>query len=182
MSKIKNPQHTKGFTLVELLVSIGLFSVVLTVALGAILTIADSNKKTRTLMSVMNNLNFAVDSMTRSFKAGEVYNIINVVYDSNKCFQTREQNYDASGTRLVAYCITNGRLTKSINGGTPVPLTSSDVEITNGRFEIFNAEVSATPPQQPQLVIVLEGEVKISEKIKSKFSIHTSVSQRLLNI
>lgn len=173
---IKKSQHHAGFTLIELLVSIGLFSVVLTVALSAILTMADSNKKARTLMSVMNNLNFAVDSMTRSFKSGDITGITNPNGTGGDCFSTNEADYDTEGgTRSVTYCINlgAGSLQKTVGGDT-TSLVSSDVVIQKGTFKIFNST------GQPQLVIILEGEVKISDKIKSKFSIHTSVSQRKL--
>lgn len=186
----------KGFTLIEMLVSIALFSVVLTVTLGTIMTIVDSNRKARSLMSVTNNLNFAVDSMVRSFKSGDVADILGggdiIVDPSKECFRTFEVNYaalsgspDFSEKRWVEYCKNgDGVLTKeigdeygSISGGVAVPLTSPDVKIDTLEFQI-----SGETDGQPFLTIILAGTVKVSEKISSSFSIQTSVSQRKLNI
>lgn len=177
MSKSK-----KGFTLIEMMVSVALFSVVLTITLGSVMTIADSNKKARSLMSVTNNLNFAVDSMVRSFKSG----VAGEHAVQGDCLLTEEINYSNSTSnsgyskRDVVYCFdeVNGRgqITKTVNGDT-VPLTSSDVDIDFLEFQERNGANI-----QPIIVIILEGTVKVSEKISSNFSIQTSVSQRKLNI
>ncbi len=177
---IKQIQKNKGFTLIEMLVSIALFSVVLTVCLGSILTIADSNKKSRSLMSVTNNLNFAVDSMVRSFKSGDVNSSSGFVLGD--CFITKEAVFDTDNIgddRSVEYCFRQntgqGKITKTVAGGTEVDLTSSDVNIEYAEFK----EGGGT---QPLLIIILKGTVKVSEKISSTFSIQTSVSQRKLEI
>lgn len=173
--------HTSAFTLIELMVSIALFAIVVTIALGSIITIADSNKKARSLMSVMNNLNFAVDSMTRSFKSGDIENVSPVITPGSSCFTTEEINYSNASNpfdrRLVQYCVEDGRLTKKIDSARPVPLTSDDVDIKFAEFKLYGG-----PDEQPLLSIILEGEVKISEKVSSEFTIHTSVNQRKLNL
>jgi prepilin-type N-terminal cleavage/methylation domain-containing protein len=178
-----------GFTLIELLVSIALFSVVLTITLGSIMTIADSNKKARSLMSVTNNLNFAVDSMVRSFKTGDVgeYFVSSV---SPGCFNTYEIIYADTNSgfnrRNVEYCFKDvggkGKITKEISlnasdNNPPVDLTSSDVDI-----DVASFTDSSGGTGQPLLSIVLKGTVKISEKVSSSFSVQTAVSQRKLKI
>lgn len=172
-----------GFTLIELLVSIALFSVVLTVTLGSILTIADSNKKARSLMSVTNNLNFAVDSMVRSFKTGEIPLGRDFVSLDGDCFNTREINYtqDQFVTRDVEYCYVvdendRGRITKQVESQGAVNLTSTDVDIDYLEF------IRSSVGNQPMLSIVIQGTVKVSEKVSSSFSIQTGVSQRKLKI
>jgi prepilin-type N-terminal cleavage/methylation domain-containing protein len=188
--QLKKYKKIQGFTLIELLVSIALFSVVLTVALGSIMTIADSNKKARSLMSVTNNLNFAVDSMIRSFKTGDVTSS-SFVFNDGDCFTTQEINYSSTGfdTREVSYCFredpaTNlGSIKKSINGGTEVPLTSPDVDVDGCEFINSSLNTSASAlTSQPMLTIVMHGTVKVSERIDSAFSIQTSISQRKLKI
>jgi prepilin-type N-terminal cleavage/methylation domain-containing protein len=60
----------KGFTLIEMMVSVAIFSVVMVIALGALLAISTSDRKAESLKAVINNLNFAVDSMSRSIRTG----------------------------------------------------------------------------------------------------------------
>jgi prepilin-type N-terminal cleavage/methylation domain-containing protein len=60
----------RGFTLIEVLVSVMIFSVVMTVALGALLAMSQSDKQAEELKTVVNNLDFALDSMTRTIRTG----------------------------------------------------------------------------------------------------------------
>src|SRR3990167_4918000 len=62
-----------GFTLVEMIVAVGLFSLVMLVSVGALLALTGANRKAQALQSVMNNLNIALDGMVRSIRMGSNY-------------------------------------------------------------------------------------------------------------
>lgn len=106
--KINNNRYTskKGFTLIEALVSLGIFSIVVVAATGVILSIISSNKKNQAISSVVNNLNYSIDSMVRDIKTGYKY----------QC------NFDAitaESLKLDNYKLL-GRSCSHENGGTPV--------------------------------------------------------------
>ncbi len=63
----------RGFTLIELLVAVALFTVVMLISVAAILSIIGGNKKAQAINSVVNNLNFAIESMVRDMKTGYLY-------------------------------------------------------------------------------------------------------------
>ncbi|MBU3668981.1 MAG: prepilin-type N-terminal cleavage/methylation domain-containing protein [Candidatus Taylorbacteria bacterium] len=63
----------KGFTLIELLVAVALFTVVMVVSVAAILSIIGGNRKSQAINGVVNNLNFAIESMVRDMKTGFLY-------------------------------------------------------------------------------------------------------------
>ena len=69
-SAFRNRKTTTGFTLIELMVSVALFAIVVMISMTAILSVVDSTKKAQSMKSVMNNLNFALETMTRSIKTG----------------------------------------------------------------------------------------------------------------
>ncbi|MDR3557976.1 MAG: type II secretion system protein [Candidatus Pacebacteria bacterium] len=71
---MKNNNAQSGFTLVEMMVSIAIFMVVAVVAVAALLKIVDANKKSETLQDTVNNINFAMDSITREIRVGSNYN------------------------------------------------------------------------------------------------------------
>ncbi|MFT7644712.1 MAG: prepilin-type N-terminal cleavage/methylation domain-containing protein [Candidatus Paceibacteria bacterium] len=62
-----------GFSLVEMIVSLGLFSVVITISVGALLMLVATNEQLQSEQTVMTNLSFAIDSMTREIRTGTNY-------------------------------------------------------------------------------------------------------------
>ena len=68
-------RHTQGFTLIEMLVSVAIFTVVMAVSTTALLSMVDASKKAHALQSVMFNLNVAIDGMVRSIRMGSDYRL-----------------------------------------------------------------------------------------------------------
>jgi prepilin-type N-terminal cleavage/methylation domain-containing protein len=62
-----------GFTLVEMIVSLALFSTVITISVGALLVLIGTNEQLQNEQSVMTNLSFALDSMSREMRTGTYY-------------------------------------------------------------------------------------------------------------
>ena len=62
-----------GFTLVEMIVSLAVFSIVITVSVGALLMLIATNQQLQGEQSVMTNLSFALDSMVREMRTGTGY-------------------------------------------------------------------------------------------------------------
>jgi len=63
----------RGFTLVELIVSLGIFTAVMFIATGALLSIINVNKKAQAQQSAINNINFALENMARNIRTGSHY-------------------------------------------------------------------------------------------------------------
>lgn len=62
----------RGFTLIELLVVIGVFGAVSALVVGILLSTLGSSEKTSTLDFVRQNGDFAMSTMTRSIREGEL--------------------------------------------------------------------------------------------------------------
>ena len=56
----------------ELVVSLGVFIAVMTIGLGAVLQMFGVNQKSQSLKAIMNNLNFALDSMAREIVVAKI--------------------------------------------------------------------------------------------------------------
>lgn len=169
--KIISKKSEAGFTLIEMIVSVGLFSIVMVIMLGAVLTIVDVNRKSQTLTTVMNNLNFALESMTRTIKTGHFENPYGDPY--NKSIKIIDQD----GEKVIyAFVESNdlGRIEKN-----SVPITSSQIDIDSAKFDLI---YDSSTNKQPRVLINIEGRVSIGPKIFSEFSLQTTVSPRDLNI
>lgn len=76
MNILRRTYHTRrpaGFTLIEIIVSLGIFSIVATVALGALVKIVSANKKAQTIQATVTNLNYALDAISREMRVGKNY-------------------------------------------------------------------------------------------------------------
>ena len=66
-------KHNRGFTLVELIVALGLFSIVSTISIGSLITLMDNNRQLRSDQAIIANVGFAFDMMTRDIRQGIDY-------------------------------------------------------------------------------------------------------------
>ncbi|MDO8522374.1 MAG: type II secretion system protein [bacterium] len=185
-----------GFTLVELIVSVGLFAIVMLISVGALLALTGANRKAQALQSVMNNLNIALDGMVRSIRMGSNFHcgsgVFNGTNNLDDCpngntvlvfkpfggnLNQRGYLFDTGGT----YCGQN-RICKSADGGAHyVALTSPEVTIDSMKFYVQGSTPGDT--EQPKVVITVEGTAGAANmKTKTTFSIQATAVQRLLDL
>ena len=189
-----NPvQSKRGFSLIELMVSVALFSVVMIISIGALLALADANRKAQALQSVMNNLNTAIDGMVRSVRMGSKYHCGNVgTYETARSCPNGDtliafENFYgdpnvATDQWVYWYDSTAKRMYKSQNSGTTqFALTAAEVQIDEAKFFVVGAE--NTNVVQPKVVIVLRGTAGAgNNKTKTSFSVQSTAVQRAIDI
>lgn len=194
---LKINSSKRGFTLVEMLVSVAIFSIVVMIALGAILTILDANRKARTLTEVMNNLNFSMEMITRSLKTGVEPDyvatdggtiVVGAIILDEEGFKREKTLYRHDVVNgLIERCAT---VVNSIDDYENAQCASDDwMPITSDMvfIERFDVLVTATENfndgvDQPRTQLFIKGTVQISDRISSDFSLQTTVSQRRLNL
>jgi len=188
----------KGFTLIELIVSVAIFTVVMVIAVGALLAVSAGERKAETLKSVMDNLNFTLESMTRSIRTGYDYgcpttNCTNggpkIIFTSSEgdvnyeyCLSTDATSNGCSTSTTCPALATGGtcRILRRIAEETLfTPMTASEVNIKHFAFYVRGAPIGSADDTQSNVVITLSGTVKVSETQTSDFNLQTSVTQRL---
>lgn len=181
---------SRGFTLVELLVSVSLFAVIMLISMGSILSVFEANKKSQTLRAVMDNLNFTLEAMTRTIRFGTNYHcdITQGTLTSPRDCAAGADSFsvlDSTGANQVTYKLSGTRIARSINGGADYYLTSSDVTIQSLKFYVFGSTKYSTGADlyQPQVIIVVGGYAGSTTRptIQSTFSLQTTVSQRVFD-
>jgi len=74
MKKIfKKSNNKSGFTLIELMVATSIFTVIMLAAMGSLVITSNLAKKSQALNFTMDNLSFAIESMSRSLRMGTNY-------------------------------------------------------------------------------------------------------------
>lgn len=200
----KNTAKNSGFTLIEMLVAVGLFSVVMLVSVSAILSIIGNNKKAQGINNVVNNLNFAIESMVRDMKTGFLYkcqslpielNTTNLCatpgspVDSVAFFSTLSGANTQVEYRFIPPATTTdavyvpGHIVKTTGGGSPVDLTSrTDVDIKSMKMYINSPASGTVGASQPSIFLIIRGDANILDNQVTQFGLQTFISQRILNL
>jgi prepilin-type N-terminal cleavage/methylation domain-containing protein len=176
----------KGFTLVEMLIAVGLFTLIASISLGAILSIFDANRRSRSSKTVVDNLNLSIENMVRTVRFGDRYHCGTSGGLSNPQNCSNGDTFLAvrfeSNTHTYRYC-NNSEIRWSSTGQTNcnnmAPITSSDMVVEYLRFYVFNT--STSDQKQPYVIAVIKGYVGNKPTIQSKFSIQTVMSQRIID-
>jgi prepilin-type N-terminal cleavage/methylation domain-containing protein len=166
--KTWNKKNASGFTLLEMVVALAVFSTVIAISLSSLLSLSDAQKKAVSFRNTQDNLNFALEKMARAIRTGSSYN------SEDSTFTYRNWQGDS-----VVYQLNNNRIEESFDGGANfLPLTSPEINIERLIFYIRGAEHA--DGIQPIVTIVVGGVSGAKQKIESKINLQFTVSQRLL--
>lgn len=186
----------RGYTLLEMTVAIGLFSLVMLLATGAFLKFISLDRKARNLNDVSNNLSFAVDSMSRSIRTGKNYQCGGVGQGPN-CWGLNAGKSTFSFTddqgRIVTYLLkTDGSIGRcaltsgSCTASNAVPLTDPRVIIQGLTFYtrgVGTTTGSGNEYLQPYVLFTIHGYMRPDANAATvDFTIETQANQRLIEL
>ncbi|MES2213564.1 MAG: prepilin-type N-terminal cleavage/methylation domain-containing protein [Patescibacteria group bacterium] len=181
-STLKNTKSVRGFTLIEMMVSLAVFSVVVVLSMSAIVSVLDSNQKSQTLRSAMDNLNVTLESMTRAIRFGTTYHCGLTGSGTADCGggDTGMMFIGSDGVR-VRYNLSEGRIVRSSDIGAYTPMTSADIIIEKLTFYVSGSTPYPGDNLQPRVVIVIKGYTGAKASTKTSFVLSTTISQRQLD-
>ncbi len=191
--------QTAGFTLVEMIVAVALFSVVMLVSVSTLLALVNANRKAQALQSVINNLNIALDGLVRSARMGSIYHGADA--ENGACSNhdyTNPQDCSDGGAIFAfkPYGSTQSdppwiyefdsethTIKKSVNGTTidAAPITAPEVTIDDMKFYVVGT--TAGDAIQPKVVIIIKGSAgALGTTARTTFHIQATAVQRSLDI
>ena len=193
-----------GFTIIELMVSIALFTATFIAISSSFISIVDAYRKIMAERVNVDNLSTAVESMVRGLKTGTNFHCgsggdIQVPQacpggSTYLAFEMAKGNPNVDTDQIVYKFVACpnadplcGRLQRSDEGDYagkfyPVTDVTSVITISNLLFYVVGS-VGLTDGDtvQPKAVIVMSGTVGTGVKKSSTFSIQTTITQRLLD-
>lgn len=185
-------RHTpsmRAYTLLELIVSIGIFSLVMLTATGAYIKLIDLDRQARGTNDVVSNLSFAVDSMARAVRTGTGYRCNKT---GTNCFDvnnpgTSIQFTDEQG-RTVVYerddTTLQIRQTITPTSGAPYTayLTDPRIKVNQLNFFVRGVNIESGAKIQPQVTFLIAGSMVTGPGKTVSFSIEGSATQRVLEL
>ena len=186
MKKRRQCYTKRGFTLVEMIVSMGVFTVVLSASVGALLVIVDSSRKAQTLQVASTTLSLVVEDMSRNLSQGRNYHCDRsdgVITEPLSCVNgTGGEDSENSiifksdkESALVEYWLESGVIKKRVDG-VGEALTNIDIVTVNDLP--FYVEAGEAGDEQPRVNIVVNGEVGRDNWVTT-FNVQTSVTQHV---
>lgn len=194
----KGADSPTGFTLVEMVVAVGLFAVVMVICVDVLLALVNANRKAQALQSVMNNLNIALDGMVRAVREGSTYDGSLLGCPGNSggpkdCTTgTTKFSFEPHGNTSSdppwVYTFAQdsngiGRVYRSIDNNQPVPITAPEVSIDVMDFYVIGTDHGNGDVTQPRVIIVIEGSAGgTGGKTRTTFHIQATAVQRVLDL
>ncbi len=90
-----NIKNKEGFTLVEVLVSVTLFTVVAVVGISAVIVAKSSYEKNQAMKATSDSLMFVVEDISRTARLGDLYRCINISGTPSVNLETIEEPFDS---------------------------------------------------------------------------------------
>jgi len=193
-------KHNQGFSLIEMLVSIALFTVVITIAIGCLLVLISANSRAQNMQRVMTDLSFAIDSISREVRTGRALYCSDSVPDP-EADETVTQDCDGGsylsiieGGESLTGGLSSQRITfhydsvnqvveRRVGNGSWYPITSEDVNITELSFYVSDSATNESGDvKQANATVYIDGYVGERPSEETSFSLQTTVSRRILDL
>ncbi len=169
--------NSKGQSLIELIVAIGLFGVAVTIGLGLILILIRAQTKAANIRATLDGIGFSMEIMTKEIRTGYSY--------SAPYLGANEFSFTNSVGDIITYRSESNRLERSCagtcGGGGSVgflPVTSPDISVYRLAFYL-HGEATLPDKEQPWVIIVMG--VKAGDKDITQVNLEATITQRRID-
>jgi len=179
--KARKKSTKRGFSLIEMLVAVTIFSLMIGSTTGLLVSAIRSQAKALSLQKILDETSFVIEYMSRDLRMAK-----KELNDPPICLSARGLNYDGlSGTvefiNYQDFCRAFfGEGNQIIQARPRYPLTSNDVEVTSRKFDLSGKSQTESPNLQPRVTIALT--IKKAGVAKPEIKIQTTISQRNLDV
>lgn len=174
----------RGYTLIELVVAVGLFALVMTLAAGAYLLMIDLSRQAQSISTGINNLSFVLETMTRGIRTGTSYSCGALGGDCPSGADSFSFK-DANGVDITyAHGLQADGSTGAIVKNSSVILTDPSVSVSSIAFYVSGTgTVAANDFAQPYVTISVSGTVSSGPRNTSQaFTVETGATMRGIDL
>lgn len=183
--KIMVARHTKGFSLIELLIAVSIFLIITVAAIGSMIHLQGAAQKGEASYATLDNLNLTMDSMTRLVRTGTNFHC-GLSGDLAAPADCPYRGNVADGQPAFAFTSQSGKRIQFQLSSTSVEMKEdpgawfriTDDSIIVDRFRIYVEGSTQDDTKQPYALLVVSGKIMLGSQ-SSDFHLQTTMTQRL---
>lgn len=184
MKSLTKKNYSKGFTLIEMMTSLTIFAVIMTISMGAILGVFDANRKSESLKTVLDNMNFAVETMNREMRFGSKYHCgaTGTITSPQDCSAADTYvSFLSSDAKQTVYKLNGTAIQKSTDGGVSfIDVTAPEISITGLSFYVKGSGTG--DGFQPRILLRVSGYAGAKTNTRTAFTLQSMITQRARDI
>jgi len=163
-------KNKKGFTLMEVMVSVSIFTIVVTVGIGSLLMINNAYQKAQSDRQAIDSLTYTLESMSRRIRTAREWGP-GISYNAGALGSFAIVDQDGVS---VSYQLAGSKITiEDPTGSIPYDMTPDSVTITGLSF----LPLQTGPGGQEYMQINIKGSV-VSGRQNNDFNLQTGISKR----
>lgn len=170
-----------GFTLIEMLVSMALYSVAILAATSIFQAVADGQRNAIASQNIQESMRYGLELMSKEIRTAKV-NTGSCGTDTNKIYNQDSLdsiNFINQNDECVTYTFDNNTVMVQRDTYGPVPLTPSSVSVNHLKFIITDTLGSNIAEEQAKVIISIEAEYILNKPgQRQTMIIQTTISSR----
>ena len=183
-------KEQRGFTLIELIVSVAIFAIVMTAVAAAYLNLINIDRQTRGTNDLVNNLSFGLDSMSRAIRTGTQYQCGG--YGGTNCALSPSSTFtfmdSETPSHQITYLLSGGQIGEcntlttgpGCSAATATFFTDSRITVTS--LEFYVSGVGTGDTSQPRVTFTIHGTLSTGPMSTVTFTTQTTATERGIDI
>ncbi len=175
----------KGFSLLEMVVAIGIFSVAVWGATDIVVIASQAQAKASELRNIQDNIRFALEYVSKELRTGK--SITTSSCSGSLCQRVQFTNDRAQS---IMYCVSDSVLIRSVNDNCTnlgdetknIHLTSDEVRVNSINFYVRGNTAGPSDGQPITTILMKVSSNPGKVKLQTSMDLQTSVTQRLRDL
>lgn len=175
-----NIHHKSGFTLLEMVVAFGIFSLLTVAAMAILMALFQAETRASHATAAIDNIRFSLELITKEMRTGHQYEL------STHCAGLgKEVKFTASDGRGRVYYLSGERIMRlrdTTDCDLEQPMTSEQVIVERLRFDL-DGELQGPDDGQPRITISMGMRLgDILDPLASRMNLQTTIVQRFRDL
>lgn len=184
-----------GFSLIEVLVALSIFTVVMIISVGSLMVLISANSRAQNSQAAITNVSYMLDSMTREIRTGTDYYCGSATTlptsgeTTQNCANSVAFSFNEGGqsltrgltSRRIGFRLNGTMVERRLSDQSWQPVTSSDILVTSLRFVTTGA--TRSDAVAPTVTIYMSGTAgDASDDTLTTFDVQTTVVQQSIDL